>query len=147
MTGEHELLMSVLKGDEQAVDFCEKVFYISQIWDDWVDGDEVTVKKRYEAFHIAMVQIPRNPFYRQFSIELVALMDAFISDWMDANALQGKDEIGTQIAFVLRESVYSLVIHCAGIIGGLDWKAKVGPEVRRFVFNESYEVFKQELDL
>lgn len=142
---ETEFLMRVLRGHSDAVRYCQVLFFVSQAWDDLVDNrDSVTTETINQAFRAALTVIPANPFFLEHAVRLTVLQDAAIVDWLDANTLAGTDELGTHIAYVLRESVYSIVRHCAEIVGGSEWAQQVAPEIRRHIFNEPYEVYRQE---
>lgn len=143
---EHELLMRWLKNDADAVKFCEAVFYISQVYDDAVDGDRpITVGEIHAAFWAALVEIPRNAFYQKHREFLQPLLQASLVDWMDANELQRGSDHDKNIAFVLRDSVSALAIHCAELVGGEAWRRTVSCDLRRVIFDETLVDYKQRL--
>lgn len=143
---EHSFLLSVLKGNEDAVAFCESMFYICQKWDDWVDGDkEVSRQEKYDLFREAMLEIPRNPFWRRHSPELIVATELFFNDWVDANVLEEENQPARRIAFVLRESIFFLVVQCANLIGGVKWRDTVGPQIRKYIFDEPFEDYEAKL--
>lgn len=137
---ERELLVWGMKGDMNAVLFLESVMRITQVWDDLIDKDCVPTPENINAcWRDALTGIPRNPFYRRFCDELIPLMDSFITDWHIANTLERGTEQDKRIAYIIRDSLNALIIHCAALIGGHDWAVVVGIEVRRQVHDEDFE--------
>lgn len=144
---EAQFLHKALLGRRDAVEFCQLVFRISQIWDDLVDGDRgVAPDDISRAFWMALVDIPANSFYRQHFAYIHPLLAGYITDWLDANKLQTVDgDHGQNIAFVLRDSVGAIVSQCAYLIGGYEYLRKISPEIRRHIFEETLSDYKQRL--
>lgn len=143
---EHDFLVEILQGNMAAVAFCENLFRISQIWDDLIDGDkEVSADTTNEAFWRALITVNENPFYFKHAQELQPLIRAAIVDWMDANALEKDGEHGQDVAFVLRDSISAIVIHCAYIIGGFPLMRQVSLAVRKRIYDESLVDYKAKL--
>jgi len=40
----------------------------------------------------------------------------------------------------------SLVVQCALLVGGYQWAQDVGPDIRKFYFDEAFDVYKERLD-
>jgi len=135
---ERAFLQRVLKGQAAPIHFCESLFRVSQTLDDLVDRDKpVTDDAIYLAFWEALIELPANPFYRQHEPFLRPLMAAALQDWRDSVTLERDGEHhGRTLAFVLRDQLTSLVVQCAGIVGGFDWMQEVGAEVRRYFHDE-----------
>jgi hypothetical protein len=141
---EHDLLMYWLKGNAEAVAFCEALFEVSQLWDDLIDEREkLTNEEINHAFWLALVVIPTNPFYRQFLGHLQPLIQKAIFDWLDANELQGGTEEQKAVAFVLRDTVSTIVIDCARLIGGYDWAREISQHARSVIYDEPLTVFME----
>ena len=130
---ERAFLQHVLKDHAAAILFCEALFRVSQTLDDLIDGDKpVTGDAIYAAFWEAMIDIPGNPFYRAHEPILRPLMAAALQDWRDSVTLERDgDHHGRSLAFVLRDQLTSLVVQCAGLIGGFDWMQEVSAQIRR----------------
>lgn len=130
---ERAFLQHVLKDHAAAILFCEALFRVSQTLDDLIDGDKpVTGDAIYAAFWEAMIDIPGNPFYRAHEPILRPLMAAALQDWRDSVTLERDgDHHGRSLAFVLRDQLTSLVVQCAGLIGGFDWMQEVSAKIRR----------------
>jgi len=140
------MLQTVLKGHPAAVDYVQTLARVSQVFDDVVDGDKpVTKSEMTRAVWDSLVAIPMNPFFREHIGTLAPMTQAFVQDWMDANVLeQGSDE-DKNIAFVLRDNLYSIVIHMTHIIGGYEWATSWSPEIRRHIHEDSLIEYKEGL--
>lgn len=145
---ERAFLQHVLQGQAAAILFCEALFRISQTLDDLIDGDKpVTGQAVYRAFWEALVDIPGNPFYRQHEAVLRPLMAAALQDWRDSVSLERDgDRHGRTLAFVLRDQLTSLVVQCAGIVGGFDWMQQVSAEIRRHFHEDKLDDYLGEFN-
>lgn len=141
-----DFILYCLKGNQQAASFCQDVFSISQIWDDLVDRDNpVTDDQINRMMWKALIEIPRNPFFYNHSLELTQILEMVISDWLDANTLEKGTHHEKDIAFVLRDSVGTILIQCARILGGYEWMREISADVRRYVYNETLIDYKRSL--
>lgn len=139
---EHEFLNKVLLGHAPAVDYCIVLGSISQAWDDIIDGDkEITANAVNRAFFDALVTLPANPFFIQYRSLLLPVQQAIIFDWFDANQLESGDSHDKSIAFILRNSLVTIVVQCAYLVGGYEHAKEVGPEIRRYFFDETLEEY------
>ncbi|MNZ74012.1 hypothetical protein D3C78_924460 [compost metagenome] len=131
----------MLQGQAAPILFCESLFRISQTLDDLIDGDKpVTGNAVYRAFWEALIDLPGNPFYRQHESVLRPLMAAALQDWRDSVTLERTgDHHGRTLAFVLRDQLTSLVVQCAGIVGGFDWMQQVSAEIRRHFHEDALD--------
>lgn len=138
---ERAFLQHVLQGHAAPILFCESLFRISQTLDDLIDGDKpVTGQAVYRAFWEALIDLPGNPFYRQHESVLRPLMAAALQDWRDSVTLErAGDHHGRTLAFVLRDQLTSLVVQCAGIVGGFDWMQQVSAEIRRHFHEDALD--------
>lgn len=147
MRNQKELLHKVLQGDLRAIHFCETLFSISQIWDDIIDCDNnFTDSDVNGMMWKAIVTLPNNPFYQQYFDILNPLLQASIVDWMDSNKLCNGTPEEKIAAYVLRDSLTNIVIHCARLVGGFDWMAEVSMEIRRSLYDEPIEIYLKEHD-
>lgn len=143
---EQALLNKVLKGDEEAINLMNDLAMVSQVWDDLIDRDKpVDNRMINEAFLALLYCLPRNDFYTQNITELQPVIDSAMIDWFTANELEqckGSeiwDSHEKPMAWCLRDSLASVLICCAKIIGGMDWAISVSLEIRRFVHDEAIE--------
>lgn len=135
---EKEFLLIVLLGVREAVKFIQDLAFVSQVWDDLVDGDKVPTPEQVTAAFIkSLVELPRNAFYMQHFAVLNPLMESAIQCWLDANELERGNSGDRVLAFVLRDRLGDLVSACAGIVGGLEWQRMASVEIRRMAHVES----------
>ncbi|MBT3473241.1 MAG: hypothetical protein HOD58_17130 [Gammaproteobacteria bacterium] len=144
---EKNLLFAVIR-DWDAVRFAQMIFRASQVLDDLYDQDhEVPKEKIVKTFWEVLVEIPSNPFYLRNIATLTPLLQGMMLDWIDSCTLERSgSEHEQNVAFVLRDSVSALAIHCAYLVNGYDWMVDVSPDIRRLIFNESVEEYRKELD-
>ncbi len=144
---ENAFLMEVLKGDYLAVAFCESVFRVSQILDDLVDRDKpVDNNTIIEAFWRTLIELPNNEFYRRNFDTLNPILRTMLVDWLDANTLEVGNDHEKSIAFVLRDSIGSIAVHAAYLVGGYSWGRQVSADIRRFIFDEPLDDYKRGLE-
>lgn len=140
------LLNHALLGNAAAINFCEAVFGISQVWDDLIDRDVVVDNETINmVFWDALITLPNNPFYRAHILTLTPLLQAAIVDWMDANTLEGHGIHQKQCAFVLRDSLVGIVIHCAFLVGGWEHMRAISVEVRSTLYDETQDEYLEGL--
>jgi len=136
---ENQLITQALKGNQEAAAFCTMIFEASQVWDDMIDGDKVDKEQINSVFWNLLVALPGNSFYRQNTDSITPIIMQSITDWHVANALESGNTHERSIAFVLRDSVSALLIHCATLIGGYTWGRQVAVEIRKAIHNETLE--------
>ncbi len=143
---EEAFLFKVIR-DPDAVRFAQLIFRASQVLDDLYDQDrEVSKDLVVRTFWELLVELPNNPFYLRNISTLTPLIQSMMVDWMDSCVLEKSgDEEELRIAYVLRDSISALTIHCAYLVNGYEWMLKVSPEVRRLVFDEPIEEYQESL--
>lgn len=137
---EPSFLRSVLRENESAVQLCQTLFSISQTLDDLIDGDTtVSGADVITAFWMAIVDLPRNAFYRKHEHELSPMLKMVLQDYVDSAALErSENERHKQVAFVLRDQLTSVVVQCALLVGGYDWMRKVSISIRDHFHEDTY---------
>lgn len=144
-----EYIHHAFQGNNAAIQLGMMIVKIADVWDNLIDGDvEVNNEDINQAFWYALVEIPRNPFYRAHVDELHPLFANGILNWHIANQLV-KDapdsKRAVEIAHVLRYSIGDVISHMAMLIGGVEWARKVGPELRMRCQRDTLENFSQEV--
>lgn len=134
---QRDFLLWALRGDESAVDFCETLGYVSQVWDDIHDEPSVDRWRVDNAFYHAMMVIPNHPFYVAHKEALEALLELTMLDYMTSNAFEHGSEHEKTLAFVLRDSLTAVVVYCARLVGGFGHAAEVAADVRAYFHNET----------
>ncbi|MFM2625739.1 hypothetical protein [Vibrio owensii] len=148
---QREFIEHALLGDKTAIDFVVKLFNISQIFDDLIDKDKsVSDEDIFRSYWVCLVELPKNPFYVRHAATLIPMMQIFLVDYRDSVILEREralkeNEHGKNIAFVLRDSIGSIITHCAYLIGGYEHMANISVQVREVIFDESLEAYKEGL--
>ena len=143
LTGdETAFLNEVLKGNTDAVEYCQDLFQISQIWDDLIDKDEPVSDESINAMMwLALVQLPYNKFYMENINALQPIMQKAILDWLAANHMENGTPQERVVAYVLRDTLTTIVTHCALLIGGYEWAQFVSIRVREALHDEDMDEY------
>jgi hypothetical protein len=137
-------LLYICKGNVSARDFLFMFFRMCHLWDDLIDKDKPRPDADINrAFWTALVEIPRNRYYREFQSEIQPLMAVSIQEWYVANELEAGNR--KDIAYTLRCSIVSLIHQAAEICGGYDWANSVGEEIRLKSQSETIGEYMKEL--
>lgn len=141
-----QALLRWCQGDQHAAEFLWQWLCLCHTWDDLVDRDaDVPEQMINEAFVLALLELPCNPFFERHRVHLVPLMRMTVLDWMAANELERANERhGLSIAWTLRCNVVSLIGYAAALIGGYHWGAQVQREARLMGQQQSLFEYLQE---
>lgn len=141
---EHEFISRVLMGNQDAIGMANELFFISQIWDDLVDGDKpVDASLVNRMMWVALIDLPLNAFYQNNFCALHPIVRASIIDWMVATEIEknADHEDCLRISYILRDTLTAILCHMAYLIGGYDWMIQVSPEIRRWVHDEDFHAY------
>lgn len=149
MTDE-QFFQYALKGDAEARTLIAHIYRLAHLIDDIVDRDKpLTEKDAYEAFWIALVQIPSNGFYRRYSKELIPLAASALLNWVAANDIESRKDASIdelQISHVIRYSVADTFTLIAAIIGGPQWGFEIAAEMRLRCQRDPFKNYLKEHD-
>ena len=106
---------------------------LSQLADDFVDeevkGDRS--KSMVDLLHIALVELPINPFYRRFQTTYGSVIIQVLLMYHASNEWYDEDKRDVQMfSFVWREATELLINHTAYLVGGLEHAQQVVSELR-----------------
>jgi hypothetical protein len=133
-------------GNQDALNLFFMLADLSQIWDDLVDKDrDVSQQEINNAFLIALVYIPSNPFYQTIREQITPMWMTAISAFEVANKFeQEKNEHGLEIAhnlrFALGHVVAFMVQNCLGYKKAIE----VLPDIWKIIVNERYDEYRKE---
>ena len=142
---EAELFARWFKGEPYAVRLMLDLGFITQVWDDAVDGDRTLTREAVDgAFIRALTALPRNPFWLRHQADLLPLLEAWIVDWqtatdIEARAVHEMPERMLRVAWLIRDSSAAIIIKCAAIVGGWEWAREVSMEVRAHLHDEPFD--------
>lgn len=145
---DRDILLHAYKGNTDAVELAFDLARIADVWDNLIDKDKpVGDDAIHRTFWIALVEIPRNPFYARHVTDLQPLIAQSILNYRIANVLQtsGNAE-GLNVANVLRYSVADVIVHMALLVGGIKWAAGIGPELRMLCQKDTLKAFVAEME-
>lgn len=149
MKQEQDLIRYWLKDNPEAIELANDYSIVSQIWDDLHDGDKPVTRAQIDyMMQLALVDIPKNPFFQRNYLELMPMVQHCLMTWQDANTLEAKgDDRDLYVSYIIRSVTTDLIIHMAGIIGGTTWRRQAALAIRRTVYhdNESFAEYRQEV--
>lgn len=146
-TSQNAFLDAVLLGNAPAVDFCERVFEISQTLDDIVDDPDMVPSDTVGSMVMeALIGLQTNKFYFENFAQLAPVIQAAYFDWQAANELE-KTHLAhaIRVAYTLRDSLTrQIVVACAQLVGGMPWAHEVNHMVVAATHDEPYSEYKKE---
>lgn len=128
-----DFLQYAYKGDKNALRLGMDVIAIADTWDNLLDGDkEVSKAALNGAFIRALIDIPSNPFFQAYQNQLLPVFRAVIVNWFIANDYEATgSRKDLEAGHTLRYAPLDVLTNSIAIIGGIEWAAEVGPELRR----------------
>lgn len=146
---ERQLISYWLKDHQDAIDLVNAYSSISQVWDDLHDGDKPVTKSQVNSMMmLALIEIPTNPFFQQYYLELMPVIKHCLMTWLDANTLESVgDDRDLQVSYIIRSVTTDLIIHVAGIVGGTLWRRQAALAIRQAIYhdNEPFEDYHAEI--
>ena len=137
------LFNEFLLGNTEAIQFVVRVFRALHVWDDLIDRDKpLTDDEINSVFWDLLVVLPTDPFYtRNIALLSSTLVNAIIN-WHVANKLERDgDDKDKSIAFILRGAYIDLLSTSAFIVGGMRWAQEIGPAIRRWAHEETFDEY------
>jgi hypothetical protein len=137
------LLQEFLKGDAEATVFVVRVFRALHVWDDLIDKDKnVTDDEIHAVFWDLLIALPSDPFYRAHLQLLSSTLVNAVINWRIANKMEREgDDKDKSIAFILRGAYIDVLSAAAFIVGGIEWVNKIGPDIRRWAHEETFDEY------
>ena len=104
-------------GDLYAAQLMQDLSYISHLWDDLIDKNNVRSDDEINsAFERALINVPSNPFFQKHFSALIPLMYTGIIGYMTANRMeQTKDAHSVEIAHGLRYAIGNVAAYAVSI--------------------------------
>ena len=137
------LFNEFLLGNPEAIQFVVRVFRALHVWDDLIDRDKpLTDDEINSVFWDLLVVLPTDPFYtRNIALLSSTLVNAIVN-WHVANKLEREgDDKDKSIAFILRGAYIDLLSTSAFIVGGMRWAQEIGPAIRRWAHEETFDEY------
>lgn len=122
------LNFKALELPQTAIDWLLSLWHVTQVFDDFADGDSVTPESLDAALWMALVSMPCNPFFSEHRATLTPLIATSILKWRASDRVE---KMGQQDArsFVWRAGFYDIVLMCFQIVKGPAVSIKLAHEV------------------
>jgi hypothetical protein len=133
-------------GDQNAYNLFQMFVELSHTWDDIVDKDkEVSEDQVNNAFLIALVYMPSNPFYQRIQSAILPMWIPVVSAYKTANKFeQDKDEHGIEIAHNLRYAAGYIISYMVHVCVGYKKAQEFMPDVWKAVVFERFDDYRKE---
>ena len=133
-------------GNTDALNMYRMLVDLAHTWDDLIDKDtDVPTDHINNAFLIALVYMPANPFYRTIQEQIMPMWMTVISAYEVANKFEkDKDEHGIEIAHNLRYAVGHVVAYMVQACVGYKKSTEILPEVWKSVVFERFDDYRKE---
>lgn len=133
-------------GNQDALNMYRMLVDLAHTWDDLVDKDKVVDESKINnAFLVALVYLPSNPFYRLIQDQILPMWTTVIAGYEVANKYeQSKDEHGIEIAHTLRYAVGHIVTYMVQVCNGYENAKDILPEVWKHVVFERFDDYRKE---
>ncbi len=132
---EIENLYRWCQGDEAAVRMLVSLGEVSQIADDFVDGDKPGCDSAAMSrlLLLALVNLPNNPFFEKYRAWLAPLLASALLQWDASNGWHRDPRRDTRIyGFVYRCALEKVIVTTAYLIAGFEHARNVEREVHEF---------------
>jgi hypothetical protein len=141
-----ELLLSWVQ-DIHAVRLIVLLGETAEVWDDLIDADKpVSADCLNQLFTALLTELPLNPFFDRFKVQITPLILVGINAWHDANALERGSDNDKAIAYVLRDWYTELIMFIMCITRGYTTMREHSLEIRRFFSqHESLAAYMEKL--
>jgi hypothetical protein len=140
-------LTMFLKNDVNAIKLCIDLMFLGHYWDDCIDKDvERTDEDINQAFILSLGEIPMNPFYQAYQIQLAPMMMSASLLWLNSTDLEHGTNDEKLTSFCIRNALLNLIHFCMFLVGGVSWVREHGPDFwRTFALTENlYQQFLAE---
>lgn len=133
-------------GNQDALNMYRMFVDLSHTWDDLVDKDkDVSEEATNEAFAIALVYLPANPFYRSIQDAILPMWLTVISAYQTANKFErDKDPHGLEIAHTLRYATGSIVAYAMHVCLGAAKAREFLPDMWKTIVFERFDEYRKE---
>ena len=133
-------------GNEYALHMYRMLVDLVHTWDDLIDKDrEVSEQEINNAFLIALVYMPSNPFYRQIQDSVMPMWVTVLSAYEVANKFErDKDAHGLEIAHNLRFAAGHVVSYMVQVCVGYEKSREIMPEIWKAIVDERFDDYRKE---
>jgi hypothetical protein len=133
-------------GNQDALNMFHMLVDLVHTWDDLVDKDkDVSETQINNAFLIALVYMPSNPFYRAIQDQILPMWMTVLMAYETANKFErDKDEHGIEIAHNLRYAAGHVVAYMVQACVGYEKTKEIMPEVWKTIVDDRMDDYRRE---
>jgi hypothetical protein len=133
-------------GNQDALNMFHMLVDLVHTWDDLVDKDkDVSEAQTNNAFLIALVYMPSNPFYRSIQDQILPMWMTVLMAYETANKFErDKDEHGIEIAHNLRYAAGHVVAYMVQACVGYKKAKEIMPEVWKTIVDDRMDDYRRE---
>ncbi|MCK5604450.1 hypothetical protein KAR91_21345 [Candidatus Pacearchaeota archaeon] len=136
-------LLEDLKLPKEAVDWLVMLFDVTQVFDDFADGDKVERKDFNKMIHNTLVFMPTNPFFRMNADALWPVVSNNILKWQASDAAERAGKADA-MSFAWRAGFYDIVLFVYALYYGHE-KATEEADAIMALYGEKFEGYMQEV--
>lgn len=139
-------LLALLRGNLAAAEVVWAFADVSHLWDDVVDGDPIRAEWADKVFITLLLDLPRNPFYRQNIDRLLPAFECAVHSWFASRQLERSTDPEDQVtAHVTRFNFADFVATVVELACGREYALANAATIRRMTHQETLEEFRAEL--
>jgi hypothetical protein len=133
-------------GNEDALRMYRLFTVLAHTWDDLVDKDKpLSEDDINNAFLIALVYLPGNPFYQRIQQQILPMWIPVVSSYQTANTFErAKDPHGIEIAHMLRYAAGNIAAYAIHVCVGPEKAKEYLPEMWKTVVAERFDDYRKE---
>lgn len=133
-------------GNQDALNMCRLLITLGHTWDDIVDKDKpISEDDINNAFLIALVYLPANPFYQRIQAQVLPMWITVVSAYQTANHFERtKDAHGIEIAHTLRYAVGNILAYAMHVCLGPEKAKEHLPEMWKAAVAERFDDYRKE---
>jgi hypothetical protein len=146
MIGANKGKLEWFGGNQDALNMYRMLIDLAHTWDDLVDKDkDIPEQHINNAFLIALVYMPANPFYQKIQQHVMPMWLTVLSAYEVANKFErDKDEHGVEIAHNLRYAAGHIVSYMVHVCVGYEKAKDIMPEVWKAMVFERFDDYRKE---
>jgi DNA-binding FadR family transcriptional regulator len=140
------MIIDHFAGREDARQLFNLLAELAHTWDDLIDRDKpVSQAQTNRAFHIALVDLPRNPLYSVIQPHVLAMWTAVVSNYAVANSFEtAHDDHGIEIAHMLRYSAGNIMAVAMDAAVGTEAAEAAMPGIWKLMVAERFDDYRKE---
>jgi hypothetical protein len=129
---------------ESAIEWLLMLWHVTQVFDDFADGDAVGRENLDKAIYYSLVGMNANSFYSSYRQELTPVVANFILKWNASDTVERQGNVDER-SFMWRAAYYDVIMMVVLIVHGFEKAKKIAPFVMN-LYGESFDDYKKEFE-